>query len=219
MTPTITRSTGTPVGAGGVIYGMAGGGYRGYTEQLDAVVREAAGALAHAYGADIEIRFNSDRESGGAWLKTPDGYSAHVGICASVVSARNRAHWQVYAERYEREADTGRSQYNGRELTPDELDASRELAAEYRSWLDQAPEGQLTVFAHITGHAAGDRAAELAALDGWNERLYPSTGGSYHHGAADSVADALARCAEFAPSERMRQDAADLARWESDGGA
>ena len=39
------------------------------------------------------------------------------------------------------------------------------------------------------------------------------------HGAADTVDTALARCLAFAPSERLAQDAADLARWEADGGA
>lgn len=195
----ITRSEGTPVGVGGVIYGMAGGGYRGYTEALDAVVREAAAALASAYAADVEIRFNSDRESGGAWLKTPDGYSAHVGICASLVTARARATWERYAQRAEREAETGRASWNGSAMTDDQRAGAREEAAYWRELLSACPEGQLTVYAHITAHAAGARAGELAQLDGWNACYHASTGGSYHHGAAGSVAEALARCLRFAP--------------------
>ena len=64
--PIITRSTG--------IFFMGynpGGGYSGATENLDALVVQAAEMLAAEYGMDIEIRFNSDRMSGGAWLKTP----------------------------------------------------------------------------------------------------------------------------------------------------
>lgn len=192
---TITRSTGTPVTAGGVTYGMAGGGYRGLTRDLDLVVQFAAAALAEEYGQDVSIRFNSDRASGGAWLVTPDGWNAHVGICASVVTASQRAAWQRWA------AD----------------DNDPEWQALAREWLDTSAEGELTVFAHITAHAAGDRAHELAALDGWNDMTgRPS---AYHHGTADTVLAALRRCLEFVPSDRMRQDAADLARWEADGGA
>jgi hypothetical protein len=192
---TITRSKGDPIGTTGL---RAGGGYQGLTDELDAVVREAARELARAYGSDISIRYNTDRESGGAWLVTPDGWNAHVGICASLVTARQRATWQRWAA---------------------ERDTDPEWAALAEGWLAESPEGQLTVCAHITAHAAGDRAGELAALypDAWNDMSgRPS---AYHHGPADSVADALARCADFAPSEQMRADAAELASWETDGGA
>lgn len=192
----IERSTGTPMQAGGVVYGMAGGGYSGATAELDETVQQAAEALAGAYGRDIEIRFNSDRESGGAWLKTPDGFSAHVGIGASLVTAQRRAGWQMYADRYAREVETGLAPYDDVPLTDGERDAAREARDSYLDLLTRCPEGQLTVYAHITVRAAGERADDLALLDGWNKS---GQADAYHHGPAGSVADALARCLRFVP--------------------
>lgn len=80
MSATVTRSAGTPIA--GTAY-VAGGGYRGISDDLDDMVAEAARRMAETFGMDVEIRFNSDRHSGGAWLKTPGkGYAAsgHVGI-------------------------------------------------------------------------------------------------------------------------------------------
>lgn len=83
----ITRSPGIHIGHGYI----AGGGYTGCTDELDAVVQEAAEALAGAYpGYDVTIRYNSDRKSGGAFLVTdPEdgiGYNGEIGIGASVVT-------------------------------------------------------------------------------------------------------------------------------------
>ncbi len=83
---TILRSGGHHIGFGLV----AGGGSFGITAELDRVVAEAAAALAAAYSTEVVIRFNSDRESGGAFLVTPDGDNAGVGITASLVTARAR---------------------------------------------------------------------------------------------------------------------------------
>jgi hypothetical protein len=189
---TITRSTGTPIAGSGLV---AGGGYQGITRDLDLVVSFAAAALAEDYGQDVVIRFNSDRASGGAWLVTPDGRNAHVGICASQVTASQRAAWERWA------AD----------------DSDPEWQALAREWLATSAEGELTVFAHITARAAGGRARELAALPGWNDMTgRPS---AYHHGEVDTVMAALRRCKEFVPTPAMHQDAEDLARWEADGGA
>jgi hypothetical protein len=192
---TIERSTGTPVGTTGLV---AGGGYRGATEALDAVVREAAEALAAAYGSDIEIRFNSDRESGGAWLRTPDGRSNRTGICAAVVTARARTAWEASAATAEREAQTGRASWQEQELTPRQRKGARESAAEWRAMLATSPEGQLTIFAFIDAAVVGDRWRELTRLDGWNGWAGRTSG--YHYGTAESVADALARCLHFAPA-------------------
>ena len=63
---TITRSSGLSTGFSGFI---AGGGYSGMTKELDDTVAKQATMLAEAFGRDVEIRFNSDRRSGGAWLK------------------------------------------------------------------------------------------------------------------------------------------------------
>jgi hypothetical protein len=195
---TIERSTGIALGAGGVIYGMAGGGYMGLTPELDAAVSEAAKALAEAYGRDIEIRFNSDRESGGAWLKTADGYSAHTGICASLVTARTRAVWEDFARKSERMAVTGLSDWDGHDMGEDSKPLFAADAQTWRDALARNPEGQLTILAHITIQAAGPRSDDLAELPGWMDM--PGYGRSYHHGAAESVADALARCLAFVPA-------------------
>lgn len=63
--PSVSRSSGVVVGGGFV----AGGGYRGATDALDNTVQTAANGMAE-WGGDVEIRFNSDRRSGGAWLVT-----------------------------------------------------------------------------------------------------------------------------------------------------
>jgi hypothetical protein len=197
----IERTTGLALQAGAVIYGMAGGGWSGITPELDDVVLRAAEALAAAYGQDIEIRFNSDCESGGAWLKTPDGFSAHVGIRAELVTARKRGVWQTYADRYAREVETGLSPYDGEPLTADQLNGARESMESYLGSLARCPEGQLTVYAHITARAAGERTPDLARLDRWYKGGQAS---AYHQGAAESVSDALARCLRFAPREDAR---------------
>lgn len=62
---TITRSTGLYTGYMGF---MCGNGYEGSTKELDDTVKREAELLAQAFNRNIEIRFNSDRESGGAWL-------------------------------------------------------------------------------------------------------------------------------------------------------
>lgn len=60
---------------------LPGGGYSGSTDDLDLLVARAAVLLADEYGADVQIRFNSDRRSGGAWLK--DGaQDTTIGLCA-----------------------------------------------------------------------------------------------------------------------------------------
>jgi hypothetical protein len=75
-----------PTGYGGYI---AGGGYSGSTKELDDTVQKAAKLLADAFGRDIEIRFNSHRESGGAWLK--DDLSGFSGSCQVGLGAALRA--------------------------------------------------------------------------------------------------------------------------------
>jgi hypothetical protein len=88
---TIERSPGIGVGGGWIV----GAGYTGTTAELDATVKHAADTLADAYRMPVTIRFNTDRHSGGAWLKTddPDGVwlNAEVGICADLVTAERNA--------------------------------------------------------------------------------------------------------------------------------
>lgn len=96
--PIIERSAGLPTGVGAY---LCGSGYTGITDGLDATVQRAAQTLADAYGMDVTIRFNSDRRSGGAWLKTdePDGVwlNAEVGICARLVTQERN---DYLADRY-----------------------------------------------------------------------------------------------------------------------
>ena len=74
----IERSAGFPLGAGAVTYGMAGGGWSGVTADLDAVVLQAAEALAALPTAGTSRSGSTDRHSGGAWLRTPDGRNDDV---------------------------------------------------------------------------------------------------------------------------------------------
>lgn len=181
----------------------AGGGYSGVTADLDEVVRQAADQLAQAYGMDIEIRFNSDRESGGAWLKDAAGRHNWVGICAQVVTASARARWERSAVEAETMAETGICTWGG-PARPSQREGARECAAYDRAMLAECPEGQLTVYAHIDSVACLPELRDpLAQLDGWNDMH--GGGSSYHHGPAGTVAEAVARVLEFAPLSRVRE--------------
>jgi hypothetical protein len=89
----IERSEGLPLG----FATLAGGGVRGITEELDQIVQGAAEALVRAYRYPVVIRFNSDRYSGGAWLRThePDGVwlNAEVGITARLITPWQAEDW------------------------------------------------------------------------------------------------------------------------------
>lgn len=81
---TITRSTGLYTGY--MAY-FCGNGYEGLTEELDDIVKREAELLTTTFNRDIEIRFNSDRESGGAWLKNSlEGFAGNcqVGLGAGI---------------------------------------------------------------------------------------------------------------------------------------
>lgn len=69
---TTTRSAGLSVTVAGVSY-LVGSGYEGKTPELDNIVTEEAKLLSRTFDRDIEIRFNSDRGSGGAWLRNSLG--------------------------------------------------------------------------------------------------------------------------------------------------
>lgn len=75
----IERSAGYNTGYGYI----AGGGYEGKTKALDNAVKKAAEFMEKEFDRDIEIRFNSDRESGGAWLKDNKG-STDLGLGANL---------------------------------------------------------------------------------------------------------------------------------------
>lgn len=80
----ITRSKGINPNRPGIAWAgpWPGGGHTGLTPELDAFVSAAARAMDLAFPPDVEIRFNADRRSGGAWLVTPNGGNANIGICA-----------------------------------------------------------------------------------------------------------------------------------------
>lgn len=94
----VTRSPGTPITVGGMATPyIAGGGYQGDTDDLDALVQEAADKLGAAYPEhDVQIRFNSDRRSGGAWLVTPPDEIEGWGSTKIGVNAGHR-HTRRYA--------------------------------------------------------------------------------------------------------------------------
>lgn len=78
---TIERSTGIPVA--GWAGPLPGGGYRGATPELDALVEELAEWLRILYAVDIQIRFNADRRSGGAFLADEKRFGV-VGVGAGI---------------------------------------------------------------------------------------------------------------------------------------
>lgn len=79
MTQKITRSTGIATGFPGL---RAGAGYEGATQELDSIVADAAKILGEAYNMPVQIRFNTNRRSGGAWLETPG--ACDIGITAGL---------------------------------------------------------------------------------------------------------------------------------------
>lgn len=81
----IERCAGINTGLGYVV----GGGYSGKTDELDAVVQKEAEILQELYGRDVVIRFNSDRKSGGAFIK--DGAEdSSIGLCVCIFNAKMR---------------------------------------------------------------------------------------------------------------------------------
>jgi len=82
----VTRSVGIYSGIPGY---FVGNGYKGKTKELDNEVLKISKKLEKEFNTDIIIRFNSDKESGGAFIKAVDerlDYS--VGICASLASSK-----------------------------------------------------------------------------------------------------------------------------------
>ena len=104
---TISRSIGLHTGYMGV---MCGNGYEGLTDELDNTVKQEAELLGQAFNRDVEIRFNSDRESGGAWLVNSlkgFGSNCQVGLNAGIALEGHYCHKKldlaidsVYIETY-----------------------------------------------------------------------------------------------------------------------
>jgi hypothetical protein len=182
---------------------VAGGGYNGCAAELDAVVAEAARALAAASGQDVEIRFNSDRESGGAFLCTPDGRNSDVGVCASLVTARPRERGESRARRHEAEAAG-----TLRMLTGEQRAGARGNAAIVRRSLADYPEGLLT----YTRTSAAERSRTRTTPPPWcgwaggMTRGPPITRPGTTTARPGQFPGALARCLHFAPA-RVSTDA------------
>lgn len=77
---TIERSTGIPVR--GWAGPLPGGGFSGDTQELDDAVKACAELLQNTLGKDVVIRFNSHKESGGAWVKSEVMFDAGIGLRA-----------------------------------------------------------------------------------------------------------------------------------------
>jgi len=86
MNTKITRSAGISTG---YCY-LVGNGYEGATKELDDKVMEIAIQLKDLFDKNIEIRFNSDRESGGGFVKDNNG-DCTIGIGASLMSSKFQA--------------------------------------------------------------------------------------------------------------------------------
>ena len=85
----VTRSSGIPV-SGYIV----GGGYSGLNQMLDDLIVKEAAFLRDHFNADVTIRFNSDRLSGGAWLVDSPEESlfsnSSIGLGASLYNSKLR---------------------------------------------------------------------------------------------------------------------------------
>lgn len=111
----IERSAGELVTAGGMP-ARVGGGYRGKRDDQDEAVKEFARRLAATFpNHEIQIRYNTNRMGGGAWLK--DGKrNTQVGLGADLIAPE----WQKRAfEKYV--WGGGEKPTSATNLDPDEL--------------------------------------------------------------------------------------------------
>lgn len=86
MTAMIERTAGIPVTIGAMTFAV-GCGYSGATDDLDGAVQAASEALRDLFDHDVVIRFNSDRQSGGSWLKTNPNIASFHGNCEIGIGA------------------------------------------------------------------------------------------------------------------------------------
>jgi len=89
----IERSRGIAVGGF-----VVGGGYNGATDELDGLVLKAARLLEREFCQDVEIRFNSDRRSGGAWLK--DSRPRFEGSCSLGINVGYRGGTELHVSSF-----------------------------------------------------------------------------------------------------------------------
>lgn len=190
-TQTITRSPGLAVEVGGQpTPWIAGGGFRGATDELDQVVEQAATLLAQAYRLPVMIRFNSDRRSGGAWLCTDkvDGFGANaeIGICARLYSLQMQ---ERAAARHEREIrslnDEIASLQRAEAGDPGRVKLLRQSVDLEQTMLDRvlATAPGIYVQAHIGARALVDKTLATSYLD--------DPARAYYHADQSSLEDAL----------------------------
>jgi len=74
---------------------LPGGGYQGLTPKLDAAVLAQARWLETHLGEDVEVRFNSDRRSGGAFLAVGE-FSHDIGLGVALTTEGGLS-YAVYA--------------------------------------------------------------------------------------------------------------------------
>lgn len=79
----ITRSAGMTTGYGYLV----GSGYEGKTKKLDNTVLKMAKLMQNTFHQDVVIRYNTDRESGGSFIKDSN-YSCQIGIGAGLHSSK-----------------------------------------------------------------------------------------------------------------------------------
>lgn len=87
----ITRSCGISTGTGYLV----GDGYSGTSRIIDNIVKKEAGLLQKMYRKDVQIRFNHNRESGGAWV-IDGNLNCSIGLG---VSTRNRELFNMSREK------------------------------------------------------------------------------------------------------------------------
>ena len=78
----VTRSVGICVNGF-----VVGGGYEGKTKELDNLIIEASKYMQETFKRDITIRYNSDGESGGAWIKDNE-WSCKIGLTARLAKSK-----------------------------------------------------------------------------------------------------------------------------------
>ncbi len=94
----IKRSFGLPVTVANIPF-VVGGGYEGKTKELDDTVKRNADLLNKIFKRDVEIRFNSDRNSGGAWVvNSLKGFygNCQIGLNAGIVHCEDHFYHTKY---------------------------------------------------------------------------------------------------------------------------
>lgn len=101
---------------------LVGSGYYGKTRELDDIVQQAANLLRKTFDTDIQMRFNSDQQSGGAFVKD-DRSSSEIGITAGL------ANRELYEMGWENIVELSRDEFN--RFQPDFIKISTCLSKDF----------------------------------------------------------------------------------------